>query len=97
MTEHGVKDLSLAPAGKLKIDWTEQSMPVLRQVRERFGEAWERYAARTPRFIPRDLRRSPASRRSLTSDSHAASEGGPQKQPGPSSGAKRLGKPRPSN
>jgi adenosylhomocysteinase len=38
MTEHDVKDLSLAPAGKLKIEWAEQSMPVLRQVRERFDE-----------------------------------------------------------
>jgi adenosylhomocysteinase len=36
MTEHDVKDLSLAQAGKLKIEWAEQSMPVLRQVRERF-------------------------------------------------------------
>src|SRR5439155_126401 len=35
-TEHDVKDLSLAAAGKLKIEWAEQSMPVLRQVRERF-------------------------------------------------------------
>jgi adenosylhomocysteinase len=31
-----VKDLALAPGGKLKIEWAEQSMPVLRQVRERF-------------------------------------------------------------
>jgi adenosylhomocysteinase len=38
MTEHDVKDFSLAPAGKLKIEWAEQSMPVLRQVRERFDE-----------------------------------------------------------
>ncbi len=37
MTEHDVKDVSLAPAGKLKIEWAEQSMPVLRQVRERFA------------------------------------------------------------
>jgi adenosylhomocysteinase len=36
MTDHDVKDLSLAPAGKLKIEWAEQFMPVLRQVRERF-------------------------------------------------------------
>ena len=36
MTDHDVKDLSLAAAGKLKIEWAEQSMPVLRQVRERF-------------------------------------------------------------
>src|SRR5713101_1907952 len=38
MTEHDVKDLSLAPGGKLKIEWAEQSMPVLRQVRERFAK-----------------------------------------------------------
>ena len=36
MTQHDVKDLSLAGAGRLKIEWAEQSMPVLRQVRERF-------------------------------------------------------------
>ena len=35
MTDHDVKDLSLAETGKLKIEWAEQSMPVLRQVRER--------------------------------------------------------------
>jgi adenosylhomocysteinase len=38
MTDHDVKDLSLAPAGKLKIEWAEQFMPVLRQVRERFSK-----------------------------------------------------------
>jgi adenosylhomocysteinase len=36
MVEHDVKDLSLAASGKLKIEWAELSMPVLRQVRERF-------------------------------------------------------------
>src|SRR5690349_12545425 len=36
MVDHDVKNLSLADAGKLKIEWAEQSMPVLRQVRERF-------------------------------------------------------------
>ncbi len=36
MVTHDVKDLSLAAAGKLKIEWAEQSMPVLRQIRERF-------------------------------------------------------------
>jgi adenosylhomocysteinase len=35
-TPHDVKDLSLAGAGQLRIDWAELSMPVLRQVRERF-------------------------------------------------------------
>ena len=36
MVEHDVKNLSLAGEGRLKIEWAEQSMPVLRQVRERF-------------------------------------------------------------
>jgi S-adenosylhomocysteine hydrolase len=36
MVEHDVKNLSLANDGRLKIEWAEQSMPVLRQVRERF-------------------------------------------------------------
>src|SRR5438477_12715721 len=38
MTDHDVKDLALGPAGKLKIEWAEQFMPVLRQVRERFAK-----------------------------------------------------------
>jgi adenosylhomocysteinase len=38
MTEHDVKDRSLAGTGKLKIEWAEQFMPVLRQVRERFAK-----------------------------------------------------------
>jgi adenosylhomocysteinase len=38
MVEHDVKDLSLAAVGRLKIEWAEQSMPVLRQVRERFAK-----------------------------------------------------------
>ena len=38
MTGHDVKDRSLAGAGKLKIEWAEQFMPVLRQVRERFAK-----------------------------------------------------------
>src|SRR3989442_8888471 len=37
MVEHDVKDLSQAAVGRLKIEWAEQSMPVLRQVRERFA------------------------------------------------------------
>jgi adenosylhomocysteinase len=37
MATHDVKNLSLAPAGRLRVEWAEQSMPVLRQVRERFG------------------------------------------------------------
>src|SRR5687767_5255722 len=38
MVENDVKDLGLAAAGRLKIEWAEQSMPVLRQVRERFAK-----------------------------------------------------------
>jgi adenosylhomocysteinase len=38
MVQHDVKDLSLAAAGRRRIEWAEQSMPVLRQVRERFGK-----------------------------------------------------------
>ena len=34
--EYDVKDLSLADKGKLRIEWAEQDMPVLRQIRERF-------------------------------------------------------------
>ncbi|HSE95352.1 MAG TPA: adenosylhomocysteinase [Methylomirabilota bacterium] len=36
-TPHDVKDLSLAGAGRLRIEWAEMAMPVLRQVRERFA------------------------------------------------------------
>ncbi len=35
-TTHDVKDLGLAPAGKLKIEWADRQMPVLRQIRARF-------------------------------------------------------------
>jgi adenosylhomocysteinase len=34
--EYDVKDLALAGAGKLRIEWAERSMPVLRMIRERF-------------------------------------------------------------
>jgi adenosylhomocysteinase len=37
MIEHDVKNIGLAAEGRLKIEWAEQSMPVLRQVRERFA------------------------------------------------------------
>src|SRR2546428_13313149 len=37
MAEHDVKSLSLASDGRVRIEWAEQSMPVLRQVRERFA------------------------------------------------------------
>ncbi len=38
MVPHDVKDLSLAAAGRLRIEWAEQAMPVLRQIRERFAK-----------------------------------------------------------
>jgi adenosylhomocysteinase len=38
MVDHDVKNLGLAAEGRLKIEWAEQSMPVLRQVRERFAK-----------------------------------------------------------
>src|SRR5436190_1493734 len=34
--EHDIKDVSLAPQGKKRIDWAEREMPVLRMIRERF-------------------------------------------------------------
>jgi adenosylhomocysteinase len=37
MVDHDVKNPALAGDGRLKIEWAEQSMPVLRQVRERFA------------------------------------------------------------
>ncbi len=38
MTDHDVRDLSLSPAGRLRIEWAEHAMPVLCQVRERFAK-----------------------------------------------------------
>src|SRR2546425_5481973 len=35
--EHDIKDISLAPQGKKRIDWSEREMPVLRLIRERFA------------------------------------------------------------
>ncbi len=35
--EHDIKDISLAPQGKRRIDWSEREMPVLRLIRERFA------------------------------------------------------------
>ena len=37
-SEYHVADLDLAPGGKFRIDWAEQEMPVLRQIRERFAK-----------------------------------------------------------
>ena len=36
LPRHDVADLSLAAQGKARIEWAERSMPVLRQIRERF-------------------------------------------------------------
>ena len=36
MVSHDVKDLGLAAKGKLRIEWAEQWMPVLRLIRARF-------------------------------------------------------------
>ena len=33
---HDIKDVGLAPKGKLRIEWAENDMPVLRQIRARF-------------------------------------------------------------
>lgn len=36
--KHEVKDLSLAPKGKQRIEWAGREMPVLKQIRERFAQ-----------------------------------------------------------
>ena len=33
-----VKDMALAEAGKRKIEWAQQQMPVLQQIRRRFAK-----------------------------------------------------------
>ena len=35
--KHEVKDLSLAPIGKQRIEWAGREMPVLKQIRDRFA------------------------------------------------------------
>ncbi len=37
IVKHDVADISLAAQGKTRIEWAERSMPVLRQIRERFA------------------------------------------------------------
>ena len=37
MVQLDIKDPTLAPAGKLRVEWAEQEMPVLRQIRARFA------------------------------------------------------------
>src|SRR5437868_6536497 len=36
--KHDVRDLGLAEHGRLRIEWAEAQMPVLRLIRERFGK-----------------------------------------------------------
>ncbi|MGL6283750.1 MAG: adenosylhomocysteinase, partial [Microcoleaceae cyanobacterium] len=36
--KHEIKDISLAPLGKQRIEWAGREMPVLRQIQERFGK-----------------------------------------------------------
>src|SRR3954452_10092421 len=36
--DYDIADSSLATGGKFRIDWAEQEMPVLRQLRERFAK-----------------------------------------------------------
>jgi len=38
MVKHDVKDLSLAPGGKKRIEWANNDMPVLKKVREKFAK-----------------------------------------------------------
>ncbi|MBU1743201.1 MAG: adenosylhomocysteinase, partial [Proteobacteria bacterium] len=35
--DYDIKDLSLADAGRLRIEWANRTMPVLNLIRERFG------------------------------------------------------------
>ena len=37
-TTHDVKDLGLAAQGKIRIEWADRQMPVLRQIRARFEQ-----------------------------------------------------------
>jgi adenosylhomocysteinase len=36
--DHDIKDIDLAPGGRLRIEWAEREMPVLRLIRERFAK-----------------------------------------------------------
>jgi len=37
-SDHDIKDVNLAPGGRLRIEWAEREMPVLRRIRERFAK-----------------------------------------------------------
>src|SRR5580704_5287107 len=38
MTDHDVKDINLAPKGKLRMEWAWKTMPVLATIEERFAK-----------------------------------------------------------
>lgn len=38
MVKHDVKDMSLAESGKLRIEWAEKEMPVLRKIKDYFSK-----------------------------------------------------------
>lgn len=38
MSNYDIKDISLAPKGKLRIEWADNQMPVLKMIRERFAK-----------------------------------------------------------
>ena len=40
--DHDVKDMALAEKGRFRIQWAENDMPVLRQIRARAGLATHR-------------------------------------------------------
>ncbi len=66
MKKGDVKDISLAEAGKLKIEWAEREMPVLRLIRERFQKEKPLEGVPLRRASARDrtLRRCWAAKRS---------------------------------
>ena len=37
--DHDIKNINLAAEGKRRIEWADQNMPVLQQIRERFRKA----------------------------------------------------------
>jgi adenosylhomocysteinase len=38
LTDHDIRDIQLADQGRLRVEWAERSMPVLRLIRERFED-----------------------------------------------------------
>ena len=47
--DYDVKDLSLADAGKARIEWADTDMPVLASIRERFEPRSRSRASASPR------------------------------------------------